>query len=702
MANEQPSLEDRASAISIVLPSRPAEEPFTADQLGLFREAQKLGKLSDDQKQEIIRRMGATAPQDNQPPPIPGIVKPPLVDKRQETLSELTHGFISRPTAEAVGGMGGAVLGAPAGPVGAIAGGGLGAAAGSNTFDAINNFLIDQGLVGGERADLGKVVENAGNAAYWDTMFGAGASLVRPILGGRRIIGKISGLFNREADQLIKGAQERGLSLGASEVGGGLPKGFLRTVSVFPFAAGSAAKTQFGKHKQVIEAVDRILNDLAPNASLASDIGINMARAAKSTTKEFQRVSGILFNRFRDLAKGASNPDIIPTEQLKASAKELYGEATAGQIKLAKTGELSTAALRSPKGSDAVAAFEKYLSDLRDLPEAINIEQYRRLTKDLNDVMSALKAEGVDVRQAGILKRSLEEDLNNIRVHLLPEGEGAALKDALVTANKWYSKGVVQFSEDVATARTPKGFKGKETLETPTAKKFERVDKKFFEPGTKRSGTINEDELFKVAVNLKSVQALNDLEAVIGRPAMRRIARRVMEDAAEKSLATVKIGSIEDKIFDPVAFERALGLTGAGKAGTPALEELLKKGGVKLADIKDLIRAAKSIEVLGDPSTFVRRRAIMGGASAVVTAGAGFGGAVAGGGGLATGTAIVAAGAITLLSRHFSKIFSSPVALKNMLDALDTARNTVARQAALGRVLNFVTRKDDDNTEVGN
>ena len=390
-------------------------QTFTPEELNVLKIAHEQGKLSDERKREIIRRMGAS--QDNGFAPIPEVQKPELApDQRAASINEFTGGFVTRGTAEAVGGMvgtaaslPGAPLAGPAAPLVPIAGGALGASAGSTAFDAVENFLKDQGVLQGDPVGLERVVEGATNAAYWDAAFGGGASLIRPILGSRRVIGKISGLFNRETDDLIAKAQERGIDVGAAEVGGSVPRSFLRTVSVFPFAAGPAAKAQVGKQAQVLEAVDKMLNDLAPNATLASDIGVDMAKAAKRTNAEFRRVSGVLFDNFRNLAEKASKKDIIPTEKTITTAKELFGEISEGAI------VVGGKPLKTPKG-DALAGFEKFIGDLQKLPENITIQQYRRLTKDLNDTLSALKIEGADVRQAGLLKKGLEEDLNNIRV----------------------------------------------------------------------------------------------------------------------------------------------------------------------------------------------------------------------------------------------------------------------------------------------
>ena len=684
-------------------------EVFSPSELDVLRKAYQANALSEDQMAEIVRR--SQAPNPIGPPPVPqkepetpmleGPAAPDefsIKDDRPESLSELSHGFLSRPTFEAVGGMGGAALSlpgaplaGPAAPVVPLAGGALGSAEGSVAYDAINNFLMEQGVVKGEMglgkpAVLPEITQDAVDAARWDAVFGAGASVIRPILGARRLIGKISGVFRDEAQLLMNMARDKGIDLGIADIGGSVPKGFLKTVSVFPFSSTPAAKAQIAKQGQAIDAVERVLDDLAPTATISTDLGLDLSKAAQATRGEFVRVSGDLYTTFRELAKKASVKEIIPTEESVKTATELYGEIAGGEIKIGTGNRARTLESPSP---EAIVKFERYISDLQELPGLITIQQYQKQVQDLGAVMDELSAAGLDVRRAGMLKKAFEGDLNNIRADLLPTDEANAIKAALKTANNWFSKGIVDFSGPV---NVPPGFKGQPTFETPTAGKFERADKRIFQPGAARPGTINEDELYSVVTNLRSPQAITDLRALVGDDAMRSVARRHLQTAAEQSTVTAKIGSFEETIIDPYLLEKNLGLAGTKLEKNLGLEKLLEISGAKVEDVKNLITSMKSIEDLGDPSSFVRRRAILGGSSAVLGASAGFGGSVAQKTAKTAGVAAFAltAGTITLLTRHISKIFTSPDALKNVLEALDTARDTTARQAAFGRILKFV------------
>src|SRR3990167_9205352 len=416
---------------------------------------------------------------------------------------------------------------------------------------------MEQGVVKGkmglgQQADLEDITKDAIDAARWDAVFGGGASLIRPILGARRLIGKISGVFRDEAQLLMNMAKDKGIELGIADIGGSVPKGFLKTVSVFPFSSTPAARAQSLKQAQAVDSVERILDDLAPNATLATELGVDTSKAAQSTRAEFTRVAKVLFDDFRELTNNASVKEIIPTVETKSAAKELYGEIAQGEIKIGTGNRARELVAPVP---DSIIAFEKYISDLQELPQTITIQQYRKTVHDLSNVMDAMSAAGVDVRRAGILKKALEGDLNNLRADLLPPEEAKALKGSLKTANNWFSKGLIDFTEPV---NVPPGFKGQPTFDTPTAQRFERADKRIFQPGAARPGTINEDEIYGVVLNLKSSQSIVDLRALVGDDVMRSIARRHLETTASNATVVEQIGSRSETIIDPVIWEKKL------------------------------------------------------------------------------------------------------------------------------------------------
>lgn len=579
-------------------------------------------------------------------------------DGPPQSLDELSSGFLTRPLFVTAGSLAGGAAGAAAGPAGALGFGAAGAAGGSFVYDNVEDMLRWFGVIDKPAPTLAERLETGAEEAALDLMFAGGAAVVRPILGGRRLLGKLFGVFDKEATQIRLQAESAGIGLGAVDVGGTVPKTFNKVINVFPFTGTPSREAAAVKQTQVVDRVNSILNTLAPNATLTSELGLQMGEAARGTSKEFKNVSGRLYDRFRDLAKNASRADIIPTEEVRQLATALADDADAGRIFLSSQKALPEAI------EDATGEWLKLLTDL---PETLTIQQHRGLTEQMQKIMAVMSNEGFDIARAAQMKKALEADLNNIRGDLLPEGEAAEIIDALREANRFYAQGITAF-------------------QTPTAKTFERFDRNIFKAGAERAGSLNQDELARVALNLKSPAAVDDLEKLVGRDLLQSAGRGHVESALNAAIETVEVGSETVKILNPAKFEAAIGL---GKANEEGLNQVLKKAGFDISDLRDLVSAAKQIEGVADPSTFVKRRVTLGG-TAALGAMLGFGGATVG------STGMVGASALALLARKGSQIISSPVALKNMIEALDTARATTARQAALGRIMEFLVRPETD------
>ena len=663
-------------------------EAFTDDERAVLREAQERGLLSTSQQQAIVRREESVT-RDVRPPVIE-----PIEPSKPTSLEELTGGLAGPGTFVGLGavvGTAAGLAGGPAAPLTAIAGGALGAAGGRAVFETVEEAFRAMGFI--EKPQLSRIglVENIATEAVVDLAFAGVGAAVRPIFGARRIFAKMFGVLQPEAQQLTATAQRLGIGLGAVDVGGGIPKTFAKAVSVFPFTGGTGLRRRAAtKQGEALKALDNILNQLAPNSMMTGALGINMGIAARNTTKEFKQVAGLLYDNFRGLAAKASTKEIIPTVNVRKVVGELTEEIEKGRIFLT-TGEELPASV-----TDDVS---KWVRQVNGLPENITIGQYQRLTNDLKNIMGKMGALGTDVRKATIIKDALEIDLSNIRTDLLKPAEGRALRESLDIANAFYAKGTVEFQTSAGRillkTKLPEGFRGKIELETPTAKKFVQADLNIFGPGRVRPGTLNEDEIARVAVNLRSARAIDDLQGLVGRPVLRRAARLRVETAVDQATEEITVGTDTFKALNPKRFLSVLGIGSADKGQREALQALLGKGGVKLRDLEDLAKVVSKIEGIGDTSTFVKRRVILGGAAGGLTAATGFGGAALGGGAAAAPAALIPVLTLTALARRGSTIISSPQQLRNMITALDEARATTARRAALARLLRFVTRDDE-------
>jgi hypothetical protein len=802
------------------------QEAFSKLELDTFRAARERGLLSPEQQRAIVERQQAAPLPDIDPftqPPRdvlaeggPGI---PFV----EPLEEATGGLLSRELFGAVGGILGTAAGIPAAPetlgLSVVAGGQLGAAGSSMVFDTLQDLLSETGLIEPSPRSTVEKLEAAAREAFIDFMFAGVGAGVRPILQSRQALSRFFGLNDPAVRQLLFKADLLGIKLGAVDLGGTLPKTYAATISVFPWSGGAGLRRGIkAKSRQAQRAINNILNTLAPNSTLAGALGIDTGRAARNVRQEFKRIADKLYTNFSGLASKASVKEIIPTVHLKKVAGDMATEADAGRIFLGVGGELP--AVHGQR-------IKEWLKKVENIPQEITMAQYRRLSEEFKEIMGSASAAGADVRNAKIFKDALEYDLNNIRVDLLPPGEGEAIRRSLEVANNFYAKGLIEFQfptrvpslqkivsagefpdvvvggrrltpaqsfeiaqsrlkdkdlldktfavydtrgglgvEAVFTSSTqarefiranpnarfldlrtlrrleaqapggggdlipqqqqlenlrntlesvgrkvrppkvgtvretvptlPRGFAGQSTFETATAQRLERADRRIFKPGVGKPGALNEDELANVVINLRSARAVDDLEALVGTPQLRRAARKHVENAVESSKEQVAAGNDVFDIINPEKLMKNLGLKAVDKGEREALTALFKKGGVRLSDLEDLAEVVSKIQGVGDTAVFVKRRAILAGATGVVGAAAGIGGAVGGFEG-AGGGAMIPVVAFALLARRGARIITSRRALRNITTALDQQLSQSARNQALGRVVRFITRGEEQD-----
>lgn len=620
-----------------------AAESFTDEERRTLAAAARAGRLSREQKLAIIER--------NQAASDGSVAGPP---QKPTTLRELTGGVVGKDTFTAVGAIGGAALGTPAGPVGFAAGGALGAAGGSAFGDNVNNALRAIGVLGGEQKGVVDISKSAINEAALDVSFTGFGRALRPIIQTRRLGRRILGLSSIDARALANEANSLGIGLGAVDVGGAVPKGFAKVVGIFPFT-GTPLRTAFvRKQGEAIAAHKAIINSLAPNAHLGSALSVNMTEAAINTRKEFVRTSGRLYTRFRQLANAgqAKIPTDVPDGPVQV-AKAIADDIAAKRIALKGGDELGVARV------DEVGAF---IAKLSKLPETINIKQYQGLVQDLQSLISKGDFDNFDVKRVVQMKTALENSLNALTG---PQ----EVKQALASANKFYSEGIVKF-------------------QTPTAQKFLRTDKRMFSTGAAKPGTINRDDLTKIVVDLKSPEAVRDLRALVGDDLMSQAAAKRIQDAGAAALETIEISGHQLGIIDPKKFANALGIS-TKKLTTQGegLQELLKGTGYSVEQLQSFVKVLERIEKQSDASQFVKRRVTLGGVAALGAA-VGFGGAV-GSGGISV-LALVG----TVLARKGSTVMASPQSLNAMITVLDeNAKLPQVRIAAI-RLLN-VLREDN-------
>lgn len=588
--------------------------------------------------------------------------EPDPVQVAAQQRQQIAEAFTSRETARAAGGVLGGALGIPAGPPGVVAGGALGAAGGDAVFNIIES--AKKAFEGFEAAPVS--VESAIEA--FKSPIRAGTEDIIATLGlgaaGRAargvvpLVGKAIGVAKQEAKELAGLATKLGVPLGAINV---TPreavKGFAKVAGVFPFIGTPIREAQQSAQKALDLSLDRTLNQVAPTASL-QEVGVDLTNAGQNRFKAFRRLSGSLYDDFLKKAENATVPDIFPSTNLKNTAKEI--------TKLQQTQEviLETGAAARKPGSDILANF---IEDAAQLPERMRAQQVRGLQTSLQEIMSKAAADGFDVSRGVQLKKALELDFNNPMVDLLNQKEGQELVNSLTTANKFFADNIKDF-------------------QTATAKKFGRVDKNIFKPKFFSPGSKEADEAFSAVFNTKSPQALQNLRGIVGKPTFNKAVRRHLDGVIEKTVIEPATEGAA-RIFDADKLEELLGL--GTESGRETLKTMLKDSRITVKQLEDFTRVAKAVGSVEIPnvSTFIQRRAVLGGGKAAA-------GAFTAGLGVASPFTTIA---LIAALRKGARVLSDPAQLRSLTIGLDSTATQKAQRAAVLRLIRNIPNAEDRN-----
>lgn len=589
------------------------------------------------------------------------------------SLSELTRGYVTRDTMAGaggtlggiIGGGAGAIAGVPTGPgagataaLGMAAGGALGSAVGSSGYDALEATFRSMGLLGGKNRSAGQIFQEATEQAATDAAFTGGFQVVgkmsRPLLA---TFGRVLGVNEPQFKMMVDEAANTGLLVSAGDIVEGGRKNFAsaatKAIGVMPFVRGGMVRGAATKVARLNEAVDNMMFRLAPWATM-QEIGIDVAKAAQFKSDQFRRTAGRLYGNFERLATNASIPEIVPTSSMRAMAADIAKKIDGGAITL--------------RGGDTLepiqTELEKYVAKLAALPDAVSMRQFASIADDIKKLDAALDTGQGDISLIRSFRLAAEDDLSRLRTELLPEGEGEAIQKAFKLAKTFFAKHMPKF-------------------ETPTAQKFQRVDRNIFKPGPSRPGSLSDDEIAQYVVNLKSPQAIKDLRALVGDEPIAKATRNYIETQWNSSIRRAENGDIVGVDWD--GLKTALGFgEKSGKANGEALREMLSSSRVDFNEVKSLINMASRIDIPKQLSAYLSRRVGIGGQRGLVnamTAGATVGGRAAGLSG-AIGTF-----GVTVLIRNIGTILADPAKITAMQRVLDPKVPVQFRRAILGRLV---------------
>ena len=615
---------------------------LTDEQIGLAppRELSDadIGLMTHADPQAMARERGSRG--------IPSIVPNPRQPSRPDWL---------RPGYEATGATAGAALGAPGGPPGMLVGGALGAMLGSGVYDLVQDI--------GQRTGFPHVpsnapipgvrerVENMARAGTGEFLWGGAGAAVGPFAqrGINTLTGKVLGLRTPEARRMTDLAQRQNIGVGALHVS---PRkwvrGYSKVVGVFPFVGTPLREGQARVVGDINERAADLLNTLAPRAATRMDVSKELTRAAANNYKKFRGVGAALYDNFYELADNLSVREIVPTSEMKARLAGL-GERAGKEAITLKSGEQ----WQPPKSDD----LGDWLAQINELPDLITVEQARGLQRQLNEIIKA--PDGAwDVSRAIEMAEAIKESIHSPDLSRLTAAEAQPVARALDVANQFWTENASVF-------------------ETATALRFGRVDRNIFGKSFFKAGSLNRDEVFNAVFRSGSVDALQDLRKLVGEKPFQKAASEYLGEALRRSHLVQPEGSLVDEIFSAQKFEELLKLN--TRDGQKALQEMLKGSGLGLNDFNGFLEAAKTATdiTIRDPSTFVARRATLGGAAGVM------GGLVIGAGKVSLPKAVL----LSYITRQFSKGLMSPTALRRLTRSIRDNATEQQKRMLIMRVI---------------
>tara|TARA_R110000764_G_scaffold170692_1_gene257695 strand:+ start:648 stop:2744 length:2097 start_codon:yes stop_codon:yes gene_type:complete len=629
--------------------------------------------------------------------------------KTQSFTESALNAFKSRDTSLAAGGMagfasgarlgamgGGAVAGIPGAIVGGIGGGVLGAAGAGQAYDILESFIK------GENLGLDDTAKQAFKDIKRESMFSLGAASIpglKPMV--TRLLSKRGKgeLVSKEVKQLYDAGKRIGVNVLPLDTSGKLGKAYTKVVGVFPIVGSPIRRAAETRGRQISTVKNEVLNDLAPNASL-SELGVDMFNAAKNTNQEFRNVASSLYNVFYKQSAKINKP-FIPSEGIRKESQKaiddfLKNRPVSVTTKIVKgkstpliksVDKSSLKGLRNkqfklqvkkPIGANINKAYEQYIKGLSNLEDFITPAQVKQIKKDLAEFSKGISGkDGGGVFKLSQIAKSTELSLRDFSKYNLaafgtnPNVSRKSLENLvneLKNADKFYANGIKVFQRS-------------------TAQQFTKADKNIFIKGFDKPGSIESDELFKYVIKAGSPSAIKDLRYLIGSENFAKVSRKVIDNAFTK--ASVRGDNLKGLVFNPDVLEEQLGLIGRNQSDI--LENITKGTKLNKQKLKDLILVSKyhaQMEI-PDVSSFIQRRAMLGGVKAVA------GGALMGAGVVASP---IVSPILIYMTKKSSKFFASPKNVGLAIEALDITAPRSIRYIAGDKLLRGLI-KDSEGEE---
>ena len=608
----------------------------------------------------------------------------------QSFIQNTANAFGKRDTALASGGLAGFATGAryggqagamvggiPGAIVGGLAGGVLGAAGTGQAYDILNSYIQ------GENLNLDSTSKQALKDIKRESMFSLAAASIpglKPMV--TRLLSKRGKgeLVSKEAEELYKVGKRIGVNIYPLDISGSIGQGYSKVVGVFPIAGSPLKRAAERRGLQIESVKNQVLNELAPNSAM-SELGVDIFQAAKNSNKEFRNVASSLYNVFyKESAK--INKPFIPSEKIKIEASSIIKDFLKGRPKevitktVMRNGKKTIIRMKKPISPALSEKYGGFVRSLSRLEDYITPNQIKQLKKDLANFSSqASKQGGEGVLRLTKLSGAADSALRNFdKYNLSAFGKNptigkenlSKLVNELSKADQFYANGIKVFQRSAG-------------------QRFTKADKNIFLKGFEKPGSVEPDELFKYVVKSGSPSSLKDLRILIGDKNFARVSRKVIDNAFTKASVVGDNGLS----FNPNIVEEQLGLI--GRKQSDVLKNITQGTNLNPQRLKDLLLVSKAHAnmPLPDVSSFIQRRAMLGGVKSIA------GGVVMGAGAVTSPTATIP---LVYLTKKASKFFASPKNVGLAIEALDITAPRSIRYIAGDKLLRGLI-KDSEGAE---
>jgi hypothetical protein len=224
------------------------------------------------------------------------------------------------------------------------------------------------------------------------------------------------------------------------------------------------------------------------------------------------------------------------------------------------------------------------------------------------------------------------------------------------------------------------------------------VEKNVFKVGFEEPGSLNTDELLRVVWNKRSPAAMKDLRQLLlerprgdsqkGRQVWREAVSSRIDEIFEAARTPSKVMEDAD-VLSWNKIRKDLGITNKRSNEYKAFVEMLRGTGVRPREFEKLMDISEKVfqEGIPDVSTFVRRRAILGGRRSLTRTFTG--GAIIGVGGVGMYDPVMAglgAMAWILTMRRLGKVVTNPKALRTAMEVSRPGMTRAQQHAAMRRL----------------